>query len=624
MALVDHPFMSRLLFLLLWATSALAQSSLPALIPAPQTLETRSGTFVLTAQTPITVLTPVASVRRMVQDNLPGLKLTDQPRPARAITVRLAAVAGVGPEGYDLVVGPSGITLTAPQPAGLFYGLQTLRQLLPAGDPVPARGVAGNQPLTRRTLPALHIRDQPRFGWRGLMLDVSRHFFDKAFVKRFIDQMAQYKYNVFHWHLTDDQGWRIEIKSLPLLTQIGSRRVPRTGRWWDIENPLPGENPTYGGYYTQEDIREIVRYAADRHITIVPEIDMPGHIMSAIAAYPNLTCGNKPVVVPPNGKFYRLEDNNLNPCEDSTYIFVDKVLTEVAALFPGPYIHVGGDEAYKGFWEKCDACKPFMAANNLKSVLELQSYFIKRVETIVQAKGKKLIGWDEILEGGLAPDATVMSWRGMKGGIEAARQGHPVIMTPFQHCYLDLYQGEPTAEPSTYGICRLSDSYAFEPVPDSVRAELILGGQGNLWTESVPNARHAEYMIWPRAFALAEVLWSPKAARNWPGFMNRVEAHFRRFDVLGVNYARSVYNPIITVKRPPIGFVEVFLSHELPDAFLYYTTDNTLPDDRSPLYTKPILMPKGADRLKVVAYRNGKPIGRLIEVTTDELMKRIK
>ena len=623
--------MYRLVFLVLTfaasfmqQTTALAQQALPALIPAPQTLETRAGRFQITAQTRLNILTPVTSVRQMVQRNLPGLQLTDQPRPVRAITVRLASVPGLGPEGYDLTVSSAGILLTAPREAGLFYGLQTLRQLLP----VSAYVVASNP--AKRTVagvvPALHIRDQPRFGWRGLMLDVSRHFFDKAFVMRYIDQMAQYKFNVFHWHLTDDQGWRIAIKSLPRLTQVGAYRVPRTGgSWRDIANPLPGENPSYGGYYTQADIREVVQYAAERSIMVVPEIDMPGHMLAAIAAYPSLTCGDKSQPVPPNGKFYRLEDNNLNPCEDSTFAFVDKVMTEVAALFPGPYIHVGGDEAYKGFWETCAACKPVMVANNLKNSDELQSYFIRRVEKIVEAKGKKLIGWDEILQGGLAPNATVMSWRGMNGGIQAAQQGHPVIMTPYQNCYLDLYQGDPALEPSTYGMCRLSDAYAFEPVPgDSIRSELILGGQGNLWTESVPSARHAEYMVWPRAFALAEVLWAPKNQRNWPDFVSRVEQHFLRYDALGVNYARSMYNPIVTTKKPPLGAVEVFLSHELPGTFLYYTTDNTLPDDRAPLYTKPFLMPAGADRLKVIAYRNGKPIGRILELTTTELLLRMK
>jgi len=611
--------MHKFIALLFLAFSASAQMPIPALIPAPQTLEPGTGAFAITAQTRLAILTPVTDVRRMVMENLPGVPASDAPKLTKAITVRLAPVPGVGPEGYDLIVTPTGITLTAPEAAGLFYGLQTMRQLMPVVKTV--RG---------QSIPSLHIRDQPRFGWRGLMLDVSRHFFDKQFVKRYIDQIAQYKFNVFHWHLTDDQGWRIQINSLPRLTEVGAWRPARTGgRWGDIENAQPGEAPSYGGFYTQDDIREVVQYAQDRHITIVPEIDMPGHMLAAIAAYPNLACGKKQVLVPTNGKFYRLEDNNLNPCNDSTYLFIDKVLTEVAQLFPGPYIHVGGDEAYKGFWATCEECKATMAGNNLKTVEELQSYFIGRVEKIVQSKGKKLIGWDEILEGTgstvpLAADATVMSWRGMKGGIEAAKQGHPVIMTPSQFCYLDLYQGEPSAEPSTYGLVRLSTSYAFEPVPDSVRADLILGGQGNLWTESVPNIRHAEYMIWPRAFALSEVLWSPKSQRNWPDFMNRVEAHFKRFDVQDVNYARSVYNPIVTLKKHPMGMTQVMLSHELPDTYLYYSTDNTVPDDHFPLYTQPFLMPKGADRVKVIAYRNGKPIGKMVEVMMPVAEKKVQ
>ena len=265
-----------------------------------------------------------------------------------------------------------------------------------------------------------------------------------------------------------------------------------------------------------------------------------------------------------------------------------------------------------------------MTANNLKTVEEIQSYFVKRVEKIVQSKGKKLIGWDEILEGGLAPEATVMSWRGMAGGIEAARQGHSVIMTPAQNCYLDLYQGEPTAEPSTYGMCRLSDSYAFEPVPDSVNAQLILGGQGNLWTESVPTVRHAEYMIWPRSFALAEVLWSPKTSRNWPDFIRRLESHLTRFDALGINYARSYQNPIVNVKKHPMGILEIMLGHELADTELFYTIDNTMPDRQTTRYTQPFILPKGAAHLKVVAYRANKPFGRLIDVPLAELEKRAK
>ncbi|CCG99713.1 Beta-N-acetylhexosaminidase [Fibrella aestuarina BUZ 2] len=605
--------------------AAAAQPTLPALIPQPQSIQLTKGQFTITPQTQLALQTPVAEVRQLVQTNLPGLRINDLARPANNITVRLAAVAGLGSEGYELVVTPTGIRLTAPAAAGIFYGLQTLRQLLPPDRERPGFRFAGNVPAGSTTLPACTIRDQPRFGWRGMMLDVSRSFFTKDYVKRFIDLMARYKYNVFHWHLTDDQGWRIEIKSLPNLTQAGAWRAPRTGPWNSRENPIPGEPQTYGGFYTQDEIREVVRYAAERQVMVVPEIDMPGHMLAAISAYPSLTCSGKKVPIYPNGKFYKLEDNTLNPCSDSTYLFVDKVFTEVAALFPAPYIHIGGDEAYKGFWASCEACKPLMAANGLKTVEELQSYFVRRVEKIVNSKGKRLIGWDEILEGGLAPGATVMSWRGMNGGIAAAKQGRPVIMTPYQNCYLDLYQGDPSAEPSTYSLCRLSNSYAFEPVPDSVRSELILGGQANLWTESIPTTRHAEYMVWPRAFAIAEALWSPKSSRNWTDFIQRMERHFVRFDAAGVNYSRSYLNPFVTVQRQgPGGLLDVIITHELPDTDLYYTTDNTLPDAQSPRYMQPFVFPKGADRLRVVAYRNGQPVGRMLDIPLTDLAARAR
>ena len=265
-----------------------------------------------------------------------------------------------------------------------------------------------------------------------------------------------------------------------------------------------------------------------------------------------------------------------------------------------------------------------MASNKLQNVEQLQSYFIKRVEKIVQSKGKKLIGWDEILEGGLAPDATVMSWHGLKGGIEAAKQNHPVIMTPYQFSYLDLYQGDPSAEPASYGMCRLSKTYSFEPVPDSIDARLVLGGQGNLWTENIPNTRHVEYMVWPRAFALAEVLWSPREQRSWTGFVDRMQTHFKRFDQMDINYSRSVFNPVVNFEKHPAGMFEVRLSHELPDTQLYYSTDNTIPDHHFPSYSQPFVMPKGADRLKVVAYRNGKPVGKIIEITLAEIEKRLQ
>ncbi len=323
----------------------------------------------------------------------------------------------------------------------MFYGLQTLLQLLPP-DIEAAKAVNRSW-----TIPCVNIVDYPRFGWRGLMLDVSRHFFTKEEVKRYIDEMAKYKYNVFHWHLSDDNGWRIEIKAFPELTQKGAWRVERVGRWGTFAPAQPGEATPYGGFYTQDDIREIIRYAQDRYITILPEIDVPAHSLSMIAAMPNLSCTQLQYAVGPGDSLRRKNDNVLCIGNDSVYAVLDKVFTEIAALFPSKYIHIGGDEAFKGFWSNCPKCHKRMDKEHLKDVNELQSYFVKRMEKMLNSKGKKLIGWDEILEGGLAPEATVMSWRGMKGGIEAARMNHHVVMTPWDFCYLDLYQGETAAEP---------------------------------------------------------------------------------------------------------------------------------------------------------------------------------
>lgn len=306
--------------------------------------------------------------------------------------------------------------------------------------------------------------------------------------------------------------------------------------------------------------------------------------------------------------------------KEETFEFLNKVFTEVAALFPDEYIHVGGDECFKGFWHKCPRCQARMRAENLKNEEELQSYVIHRLEGILKAKGKKLIGWDEILEGGLAPDATVMSWRGMEGGIKAARANHHVVMTPAQHCYLDLYQGEPSVEPDTYSMCRLSDSYAFNPVPDSVPAEMVLGGQGNLWSEAVPTFRHAEYMAWPRGWALAEVLWSGPEQTDWESFWPRVEKHFERADEAGINYARSMYNAIVTPYLEN-GECLIKLSCELKDSDIYYTFDNTDPDAFSPRYTEPLRIPKNATKLRVVTYRDGKPSGKVITLLVEGLRK---
>ena len=455
------------------------------------------------------------------------------------------------------------------------------------------------------------------------MLDVSRHWFTKEEVMRFIDELAEYKMNVFHWHLTDDQGWRIEIKSLPNLTAKGAWRAKRVGQWWQREPQQPDEEATYGGYYTQEDIKDVLAYAKQRYVRVIPEIDVPGHSLATLVAYPELACMKAPKYVNVGNKFYGEDENTLCAGKEETFEFLDKVFTEVAALFPDEYIHVGGDECFKGFWHKCSRCQARMKAENLKDENELQSYVIHRLESILKAKGKKLIGWDEILEGGLAPDATVMSWRGMEGGIKAAKANHHVIMTPTQHCYLDLWQGEPSVEPDTYSMCRLSDSYRFNPIPDSVPAEMVLGGQGNLWSESVPTFRHAEYMTWPRGWALAEVLWSGPAKTDWDEFWPRVEKHFERADIAGINYARSMYNAIITPYKENNECL-IKLDCELKDSDIYYTFDNTDPDSFSPKYFEPLRIPKNATWLRVVTYRNGKPSGKVITLRIDELLKRIE
>lgn len=598
-----------------------------SIIPKPLTMQVHNGHFVLNNSTGITTSASNTDVKQTIDwftDKIAtstGYHLSTKKSSKDEILLILntRADTSLHDEGYTLKVTPSRVTITANKPAGIFYGLQTVLQLLPAqiASVSEVKNVSW-------TMPCVTIKDVPRFGWRGLMLDVSRHFFTKQEVEEYIDQMSRYKYNILHLHLADDEGWRIEIKSLPELTKIGAWRVKRTGRWGTFLPALAGEPTPDGGFYTQEDMKEIIKYAQARFISILPEIDVPAHSLALIASYPNLSCTQLPYSVNAGGKGYERNDNVLCVGNDSTYIILDKIFTEIAALFPFPYIHVGGDEAYKGFWETCPKCQKLMADQHLKNVDELQSYFVKRVEKIVESKGKKMIGWDEILEGGLAPDATVMSWRGMSGGIAAAKMGHEVVMTPWDYCYLDLYQGEPEGEPPTYGLCRLSDSYNYEPVPDSVDEKYILGGQGNLWTESVPNFRHAEYMTWPRAIALAEVYWSAKANKNWSDFVTRLEEQFPRLDAANVKYSKSMYNAIFEPARIKNSDFGVTLTTEVKGLDIYYTFDQTNPDRFSPKFDgKPIQFPEGATQLNVITYRDGKPIGEQINMPKDVLVKRL-
>ena len=596
------------------------------LIPVPVKVETGTGVFNISPTTRLVAdeaLSGITDLFAAVLSTPAGYQLQQVKSDHNGIhfTINTTYNKTLGNEGYILDVKPTRIDISANKPAGLFYAMQSLLQLLPKEVESSVKVEQGNW-----TVPCVKITDYPRFGWRGLMLDVSRHYFPKESVKKYIDQLAKYKMNVFHWHLTDDQGWRIEIKSLPELTSVGAWRAPRMGAWWTREPRAKNEPTTYGGYYTQAEVKEIVKYAQDRFVTIIPEIDVPGHSLAALAAYPNLSCTGGPFDVNVGNKFYGKEDNALCPGNEQSFAFMDKVLTELAALFPGQYIHIGGDECYKGFWKKCEKCKKRMTDEKLKTVEELQSYFIKRMEKMVIAKGKKMIGWDEILEGGLAPEATVMSWRGVQGGINAAKMNHPIIMTPDHNCYLDLYQGDPAGEPPTYSMLTLTSCYNFEPVPKEVTdSSLILGGQGNLWTESVPSYRHAEYMTWPRAFALSEVFWSEKNAKNWDSFIHRMEAHLARYDMANVNYARSVYDAAITpVKKAADKPMQITLTTELKNLDIYYTFDGTFPDHFSPKYTDTLDIPKGADTFRMITYRNNKPIGKMITVSIKELEKRTR
>lgn len=498
-----------------------------AIIPEPVTVIRNTGEFLLPQNVVIDASShpQLKRVIAFLTDKLSvatGYKTTvnnDASSGVIRLTLNTTPDNVLGNEGYRLSVTANGVEIKANQPAGLFYGAQTLVQLFP--KEIESNTQAKN---VEWKAPCVEITDYPRFKWRGLMFDVSRHFFSKKDVEEYIDEMARYKFNLFHWHLTDDQGWRIEIKSLPNLTKKGAWNVKRIGYFNTFSAPTPDEPRDFGGFYTQEDVKEIVQYAKERFIDILPEVDVPGHSLAAVASYPELSCtaGADKYQVNSGEPFMdwshgappiALVDNTLCPANEKVYDFLDKVITELAQIFPFDYIHLGGDECPKNFWEKSSAIKALMQKEGLKTMQEVQSYFEKRAEKIVESKGKKLIGWDEILEGGLAPGAAVMSWRGIEGGIEAAKMKHEVVMSPTTFAYLDYMQGDPVIEPRIYASLRLNKAYQFEPVPPGVDSKYILGGQANLWTEQVYNMRHAEYMTWPRAFAISESVWSPKEKR---------------------------------------------------------------------------------------------------------------
>jgi hexosaminidase len=531
------------------------------IVPAPLRLERRSGAFELTASTRIVAEGPAAAIgEALARDLRPatGLALPVTGKAGKdAIILELRKDASLGDEGYRLESAPGKVTLVAARPAGLFYATQTLRQMLPSDNFRSARvdGVAW-------TVPAATIEDRPRFAWRGSQMDVGRHFMSKSVIKKHLDLMALHKLNVFHWHLTEDQGWRIEIHKYPKLTQVGAwRRETVHGETLNDERPnlMRFDNTPCGGFYTQEDVKEIVRYAADRFITVVPEIEMPGHSQAAISAYPAL--GNFPDIQHEPLTYWGVSPVVFST-DDSTLAFLKDVLDEVMALFPSRFIHVGGDECPKDEWARSPQALARMkrlglvpASTTQADILnykdekgqpavhpalhQLQSWFVQQFDAYLASKGRRLIGWDEILEGGLAPGAAVMSWRGEKGGIEAARAGHDVVMTPGEWTYLDHYNTS-GPEPLAIGgdVVSLAKAYGYDPVPAGLtpgESSHVLGSEGLIWTEYVPTPAHLEYMLWPRLSALSEVFWSPKEGRDFKEFQQRLKEHAKRLDALDVN-----------------------------------------------------------------------------------------
>jgi len=592
-----------------------------SIIPAPTEIVMGDGGFVLERNTPVTACSKDGTVRDVVSQlvgNLQGFRggitvETDEARavshPSGGIVLTTAdAPPGLGEEGYELTVSPDGVLIRAGTTAGLFYGVQTLLQLLPppsdeSGFALPAK------------IPSVTVRDIPRFRWRGMHLDVSRHFFPKEVVKNYLDIMAMHKLNVFHWHLVDGAGWRIEIKKYPRLTDIGAWRKDTTGEPWSFTNIWPPEpgGPKYGGFYTQDDIREIVAYAAERRITVVPEIEMPGHSSAALAAYPELLCDN----AEPTNREY---GNSGVFCagKEETFAFLEDVLDEVMKLFPSEYIHIGGDEVPKRFWEACPSCQARMKAEGLADEEELQSWFVRRMETYLVAHGRRLVGWDEILEGGLAPEATVMSWRGMDGGVAAAKQGHDVIMTPEHSCYFNLYQGDPDLEPIAWGgFLPLRKVYAFDPVPEGLTPEeaaYVIGGQGCLWSEYIETPDMLEYMLLPRLSALAEVLWTDAERRDWDDFRERMIRQYGRFEALGLTYARSAYNVAFDIAVDNTMFdATIVMDSDAAGTEIRYTLDGSEPVVSSQRYTGPVTLAETA-HVTALSFMDGRPAGKATSI----------
>ncbi|HZF14683.1 MAG TPA: family 20 glycosylhydrolase [Steroidobacteraceae bacterium] len=584
-----------LLILLGAAAAAVAQSPAPAdvnVVPRPVSLKTLNGTFLLTSETRILAGDDESRrVAELFNDYLLGqhglrLKVVGtRPRGENSISFSQSGSRDLPDEGYRLRIEPKVIRVTG-KPAGLFYGMQTLTQLLPL-DLVPTI-----------ELPAVEITDAPRFGYRGLLLDVGRHFYSVEFLKKLLDVAAQYKINRFHWHLTDDQGWRIEIKRYPKLTQGKS---------------LNPDDPAYVAYYTQDQIREIVAYARARFITVIPEIEMPGHSGAARAAYPELGCA--PV------------ESAVAFCPKAeTFVFLENVLSEVIELFPSPYIHIGGDEVEKEGWRQSAEAQAILKREGLKDEDELQSYFLRHIERFLTSKHRRMIGWDEILQGGLAPNAIVMSWRGEEGGVEAVRQKHPAIMTPTDYCYFDYNQGDRNREPvSIGGYVPLAKVYGYEPVPKELSADdarQIIGAQANLWTEYIATPEHVEYMVFPRLLALSEAVWSPAAGKDYEDFKRRLRYQLGRLDKQDVRYRIPEPDGLEDFYTTTADRTTVALTSMVAGSSIHYTLDGSDPTDASPRYEAPLQIPLPMEQKTTLNVLVTAPVGRRSAVYSAHFLRR--
>ncbi|OYU65853.1 MAG: beta-N-acetylhexosaminidase [Cytophagaceae bacterium BCCC1] len=598
--------MKKIFLAFLISFGAFAQSTI-SVIPKPQSIVQGKGKFVWNENTQIAVSDDNLEAKEVAEQLALRIKIVTN-KQQNVVTgkgsnrVLFSKNNQIEKEGYVLKVTSSGVNIEASNPIGHFYGLQTLLQLFPTEVLS-----SSYQPKLILSLPECTIKDQPRFEYRGVMMDVGRYFFSVSFIKKLVDVIAAHKLNVLHLHLTEDQGWRIEIKKYPRLTEVGSiRKESMLGHYRDQKY----DGKPHGGFYTQDEIRDLVAYAQRKFVTIVPEIEMPGHALAAIAAYPELGCTGEQYEV---GTKWGVEERVYCPNE-KTFEFLENVLTEVIDLFPSQYIHIGGDECPKNAWKNSKFCQDLMKKEGLKDEHELQSYFIRRIDKFVTSKGRKIIGWDEILEGGLSPNATVMSWRGVEGGITAAKQKHDVIMTPNSHMYLDYYQGNPATEPLAIGgFLPVEKTYSFEPFsPELTKEEskYIKGVQANLWTEYISKPEQAEYMLFPRALATAEIGWSSKE-KDFSDFGKRMTKHFERLNQMAVNYSTAYYNVSFVTEKNKFNQPLVSLKSNDPSGIIRYTLDGTKPNTKSLVYTDSKKIAVTGDRTIAAAYftKAGKMLG---------------